>query len=31
MGFVLDGVDLSYYSNEDWPNGEIALFMKRKL
>lgn len=31
MGFVLDGIDLSYYSNEDWPDGEVAVFMKRKL
>lgn len=31
MGFVLDGVDLSYYSNHDWPDGEVAVFMKRRL
>lgn len=31
MGFVLDGIDLSLYSNDDWPDGEIALFMKRPL
>jgi ribosomal protein S18 acetylase RimI-like enzyme len=31
MGFVLDGIDLSLYTNDDWPDGEIALFMKRKL
>jgi hypothetical protein len=31
MGFTLDGIDLSLYTNEDWPDGEIALFMKRKL
>lgn len=31
MGFILDGIDLSYYSNEDWPDGEVAVFMKRKL
>jgi len=31
MGFVLHGIDLSLYSNEDWPDGEVALFMKRRL
>jgi streptothricin acetyltransferase len=31
MGFRLDGIDLSLYTNNDWPDGEIALFMKRKL
>lgn len=31
MGFTLDGIDLSLYSNDDWPDGEIAVFMKRKL
>jgi ribosomal protein S18 acetylase RimI-like enzyme len=31
MGFVLHGVDLSLYSNADWPDGEVALFMKRPL
>lgn len=30
-GFTIDGFDLSYYSNEDLENGEIALFMKKKL
>lgn len=30
-GFVLDGVDLSYYTNEDVTKGEVAVFMKRKL
>lgn len=30
-GFVADGVDLSYYSNEDAENGEVALFMKKRL
>jgi ribosomal protein S18 acetylase RimI-like enzyme len=29
MGFTLDGVDLSLYSNDDREQGEIALFMKR--
>jgi ribosomal protein S18 acetylase RimI-like enzyme len=31
MGFDLDGIDLSYYSNQDYPDGEIALFMKKHL
>ncbi len=30
-GFVLDGVDLSYYSNKDVTKGEVAVFMKRKI
>lgn len=31
MGFDLEGIDLSYYSNNDFPDGEIALFMKKRL
>jgi streptothricin acetyltransferase len=31
MGFNLEGIDLSYYSNDDFPDGEIALFMKKRL
>ena len=31
LGFQLEGVDLSYYTNQDYPAGEIALFMKRRL
>jgi streptothricin acetyltransferase len=31
MGFKLDGIDLSLYSNADYPDNEIALFMKRKV
>jgi hypothetical protein len=31
MGFVLEGIDLSLYRNSDYPDGEIAVFMKRKL
>ncbi len=30
-GFTLEGVDLSYYSNDDVTQGEVALFMKKKL
>jgi len=31
VGFTLDSVDLSYYTNHDFPDGEIAIFMKRRL
>jgi ribosomal protein S18 acetylase RimI-like enzyme len=31
MGFTMDGIDLSYYSNEDYRNDAIAVFMKRKI
>lgn len=31
VGFDLEGVDLSYYTNEDVEKGEVALFMKRRL
>lgn len=30
-GFELDGVDLSYYTNTDTIDGEVAFFMKKKL
>jgi len=30
-GFVLDGFDLSHYSNQDVTQGEVAFFMKRYL
>ncbi len=30
MGFAIERVDLSFHSNEDYPDGEIALFMKYK-
>src|SRR5690554_3960672 len=30
-GFELDGIDLSYYSNSDVDDGEVAFFMKRKI
>ena len=30
VGFEVDGVDLSYYTNSD-VEGEVAVFMKRKL
>jgi streptothricin acetyltransferase len=31
LGFRMEGIDLSYYSNNDYPHGEIAVFMKRRL
>jgi ribosomal protein S18 acetylase RimI-like enzyme len=31
LGFELEGIDISYYSNNDYPDGEIAFFMKRRL
>lgn len=31
VGFQLEGIDLSYYTNNDFPDGEIAFFMKKRL
>lgn len=31
VGFTLEGLDLSYYTNNDVADGEVAIFMKRKL
>ena len=31
VGFEVDGIDLSYYSNDDVESGEVALFLKRRL
>ena len=31
LGFRTDGIDISLYSNQDYPEGEIAIFMKRSL
>jgi ribosomal protein S18 acetylase RimI-like enzyme len=31
LGFRVEGVDISFYSNDDYPEGEIAVFMKRRL
>lgn len=30
-GFEIEGVDLSYYTNNDVQDGEVAIFMKRKI
>jgi len=31
VGFRIEGIDLSYYSNADLSNGEVALFLKRAV
>jgi ribosomal protein S18 acetylase RimI-like enzyme len=31
MGFFMDGIDLSYYSNRDQERGEVAVFMKTRI
>jgi ribosomal protein S18 acetylase RimI-like enzyme len=31
MGFLLDALDLSFYTNHDAEDGEVAFFMKKKL
>ncbi len=31
VGFQIEAIDLSYYTNDDFPDGEIAVFMKKRL
>lgn len=31
VGFEIEGIDLSYYTNQDVQAGEVAIFMKRKI
>lgn len=31
LGFKIEGIDLSYYTNSDLEDGEVAIFMKKKL
>ena len=31
LGFRVEGIDISFHSNHDYPEGEIAVFMKRRL
>ena len=31
LGFRLEGVDISYYTNEDYPDRDVAVFMKKRL
>ncbi|GAB6931115.1 hypothetical protein JCM10914A_50980 [Paenibacillus sp. JCM 10914] len=30
-GFELDGIDMSFYTNDDLEQGEVAFFMRRKI
>jgi ribosomal protein S18 acetylase RimI-like enzyme len=31
LGFRVEGVDISYYTNEDYPDKDVAVFMKLRL
>jgi ribosomal protein S18 acetylase RimI-like enzyme len=31
LGFGIEGIDISHYTNADHPDGEIAIFMKKRL
>jgi ribosomal protein S18 acetylase RimI-like enzyme len=31
LGFRLEAIDISLYSNEDYPDKEVAVFMKHRL
>lgn len=31
LGFVIDGLDLSLYTNHDREHGEVAIFIRRQL
>lgn len=31
LGFRVEAIDISLYTNTDYPDGEIAVFMKRRL
>ena len=31
LGFTVDGVDVSLYSNEDMERGEVAVFLKKRI
>lgn len=31
LNFHVEGIDISYYSNDDYPNGETAVFLKRRI
>lgn len=31
VGFEIEGIDLSFYGNHDLDQGEVAIFMRRKL
>jgi ribosomal protein S18 acetylase RimI-like enzyme len=31
LGFRVEGIDISHYTNTDYPDGEVAVFMKLRL
>lgn len=31
LGFAVEGVDISYYTNQDLERGEVAIFMKKRV
>jgi GNAT superfamily N-acetyltransferase len=31
LGFRMEGIDISYYTNTDYPDRDVAVFMKRRL
>jgi streptothricin acetyltransferase len=31
LGFQIEGIDISYYTNDDYPERGVAVFMKRRL
>ena len=31
LGFGVEGIDISYYTNNDYPDHDVAVFMKRRL
>ena len=31
LGFRVEGIDISYYTNEDFPDRDVAVFMKKRL
>jgi ribosomal protein S18 acetylase RimI-like enzyme len=31
LGFTVDGIDVSLYTNDDLARGEVALFLKKRL
>ena len=31
LGFRVEGIDISLYTNEDYPDRDVAVFMKRRL
>ena len=31
LGFTIEGIDISLYANTDYPDGDIAVSLKRRL